>query len=312
MGIPYAFVRALKGEKPYLDKESRLPKQQAEFLVQEGNMRGKYLGVCLDSCRWGSQTTVMYEMDINGLIGFIENWMHQNAGNFQDLWHERQINELYKTFELPFIRNETCSVDSNHNDVILDRKGRLRCAHKSEKKFKPNFVVPYMFFDRMSATRKINFFQAQPQNLPDCAWDKETGDLSPEYREEMNIYLRKLDEFEQEEPNFLVTDVCYAILSDDGTILSLETILKRLNLRPDQDRVYCGGVWGGNGIWDGCELVDELSREEKALYETIKRCPGHTRPHGKTEFSFDGWYLAFYVQKWHQQLSGQEPPIFEK
>ena len=121
MGIPYAFVRALKGEKPYLDKESRLPKQQAEFLVQEGNMRGKYLGVCLDSCRWGSQTTVMYEMDINGLIGFIENWMHQNAGNFQDLWHERQINELYKTFELPFIRNETCSVDSNHNDVILDR-----------------------------------------------------------------------------------------------------------------------------------------------------------------------------------------------
>lgn len=259
MAIPYAFVKIMKGEEPYLDKSNRLPKEQAKFLMAKGNMRGRYLGASLDSCRWGSQTTIMYEMSVKGLMGFIQNWMQQNLKNFTGLWHKKQIEELYTKFELPFINYETCPRDKNHSGIVRDLGGRLRCAHKSEKRFKPSFVDYWESFDELSGMIQRHYFEDEP------------SDHLPGYKKDAERYKRELEEFKQEESSLLVTDICYAILSDKGRILPLETIIKRLDLRPETEIVY-----------------------------------------DKVEFPFDGWDLAFYVQKWYQQLFDGKSPIFEK
>lgn len=68
MTIPYPFVKVLSGEgNPNLEKlENMKPKKAMKYLMEPGKMEGKYLGACLDSCRWGSQTTVLWETDIRG------------------------------------------------------------------------------------------------------------------------------------------------------------------------------------------------------------------------------------------------------
>jgi len=194
----------------------------------QGNMKGQYLGRCLDSCRWGSQTTVMYEMTVRDMISFIENWMHQNDENFQDLWHERTIEELFEKFELPHIHHENCPVKEYHIGTIEDLGRRIRCSYK----------------------------------------------LKP---------ITNLN-------------VCYAILSDKQRILSLETVLNRLNLRPKFKRVYINPELGIN------EPRDLMSESNSV----------HMEPNDKVEFPFDGWDLAFYVQKWYEQLPNGTAPVFEK
>ncbi len=47
---------------------SRSPREQSQFLLQGNTMQSRYLGACLDSCRWGSETTVMYEMNVKEMI----------------------------------------------------------------------------------------------------------------------------------------------------------------------------------------------------------------------------------------------------
>ncbi|MEK6880173.1 MAG: hypothetical protein AABY22_11215, partial [Nanoarchaeota archaeon] len=101
------FIRTLERKEPYLDNERRSQKKQFEFLMQNGNMRGHYLGACLDSCRWGGQTTVMWETNIKELMDFIQNWREQNNDD-PNLYHELPIERLYKRFELPHIDHEKC------------------------------------------------------------------------------------------------------------------------------------------------------------------------------------------------------------
>ena len=121
---------------PRLDKEHRVPKQQAEYLVKSGNMNGEYLGACLESIRWGSQTTVMYEFSVRDLVFFIGTWMAHNPDNFERLFHLKN-NEA----ELPHIVHEQCPAEEAHIKTIRDRAGRLRCAESIIKKLKPSYQI---------------------------------------------------------------------------------------------------------------------------------------------------------------------------
>src|SRR3989344_4215659 len=195
MSIPYAFVKALRGKPSRLDKSSRVPKEQANYLLKKNHMQGHYLGDCLDSSRWGSMTTVMYEMSIKKLIFFIQSWTRQNQGNFQNLWHEKKINELYTKFELPYMHKESC-LGENHEETILDLKGRLRCAYKNDIRFKPSFVIHYSLFDEELNMNRTYFFEDEPHSpLPDDAWDEVTGDILPEYEKEFLKYEEELERF---------------------------------------------------------------------------------------------------------------------
>jgi hypothetical protein len=232
MAIPYTLIKTLEGKEPYLESKGRKPKQQAKYLMDE-NMKGIHLGACLDSCRWGGQIDVIWEMNINEMIGFIQNWMNQNPDNFQNLWHEKKISELYTQFELPYIRHKTCPRDKNHKGIFLDKKGKFRCAHTEIQRFKPSFIGENeAYFDSLSKLKEITFRDTQEEEYPITTedWENygEIENMPTSLQEEYNAWTDKI----QEERTVEVNNPCFAILSDKRTVLSLETILKRLNLSP--------------------------------------------------------------------------------
>lgn len=276
-------------------------KRRAEYLLVDDHMKGLYLGPCLDSCRWGSYTTVMYEMTIRELITFILSWMKQNKENYQNLFHKN----LHTHSELPYTDHAVCPSDKNHQDTIQDQQGKLRCANREIKRFKPNYFDNYKMPDQhFSGMEKTIFYENPPSDpLPNDAWDKR-GNLKLVWKETADQYQRELEKFDEEEELVEVIDICYAILSDKNLILPFETIMKRLNLRPEKDRIYCPGL--------SCtsKRFDEMSDGDKIWYSGV--CPGHDVIHHYTEFPFDGWKLASYVQKWIMQKNdGTLPPIYD-
>lgn len=98
---------------------------------------------------------------------------------------------------------------------------------------------------------------------------------------------------------------CYNILSDRDMTLSLETVLDRLNLNPKVQIIYCPD----NHLVIGrpCKRKKELTREQLEEYKETKRCPGHEDKTNETVHPFDGWDLAWYVQRWHEQ---NDAPVF--
>jgi len=93
MSVPYAYAKVLGGEgSPKIrdfPPEVDSPLKEAHYLMQDGNMRGRYLGQCLDSCRWGAPETIMYELNALEMTKFVRNWMKQNKGNLR--FHERDL-----------------------------------------------------------------------------------------------------------------------------------------------------------------------------------------------------------------------------
>ena len=286
MPIPYSFLRVIQGKKAFiLDRENRNPKQQAEFLMRDGNMHEKYLGACLDSSRWGSQIDVMYEMTINGMIGFIQSWMSQNPNNFQGLYHEEAIENLYTRFELPYIDHKVCPRNNKHQGIITDLSGKIRCAYTDERRFKPTFVSEDSSYkDKLSGLTRLTILETHPMNY---GYDEDDPKLKP-----------LLDKWNNE-PTVVYRDSCYAILSDIDLVLPLETILRRLNTNPETKRFYCSRR--------------ECTREEKKeSYLTYNTCRGHEGPNNEITFPFDGWDLAFYVKKWREQVPNGQAPLFER
>ncbi len=302
MTIPYAFTRVMEGKEPFLDKNSRSPKEQAQFLLKSGHMKGKYLGACLDSSRWGSATDVMYEMPVTGLIHFVQNWMRQNKKNFTKLWHERKIEDLYKKFELPFVDNKKCTVEK-HAGTVMDHAGNLRCAYTTKKLLKPSFMYSYVEErNKHGVPTKIEFDERDPTyNLPSEEYND--TEIPVSLLKENEAMLKEQKEFEEEIPSVEVSDTCYAIISESKNKLSLETILKRLNLNRSTITERCG-------IAGPCMRLDEVPEGDRQFYDDLI-CIGHERPNNQTVFPFDGWDLALYVQKWYEQKPG-DSPWFEK
>ena len=312
--LPYAFISVLGGkENPNLElpKELNEPKEEAEFLQKDENMKGYYLGACLDSCRWGSQMTVMWEMSIKDMIGFIQNWMKQNKNNYQELFHEMKINELYDKFELPHIHYDRCPRAKENKEenkgVITDLAGRLRCAHKEIKYFKPNYIREFDFFDEKLKTKKLNIWEDKPyEPSPSYWWElQEEDEEDPIYVEAYEVYEEEMEEFDNEERTLEVLDVCYSIISDKDVILPLEEVLRRVNLREEFVTFHCGGNRFGPCI----RLLDSETTE---MYDDLDHCPGHLKYNNKFETPFDGWDLAYYVQKWLEQVPDGKVPLFGK
>lgn len=102
---------------------------------------------------------------------------------------------------------------------------------------------------------------------------------------------------------------CYSLVSERGSVLSLEKILDRLNLEPRTKIEFCPSNIYVVGV--PCKRVKELSENERTIYETSGSCPGHLEE-GKTVHPFSGWTLAHYVQKWYEQMDDGKAPIFSK
>ncbi|TSC96617.1 MAG: hypothetical protein CEN88_298, partial [Candidatus Berkelbacteria bacterium Licking1014_2] len=142
-----------------LDRQGRSIKSQTNFLLQPGNMTGRCLGVCLDSCRWDSQTTVLYEMSLDKMLNFIGSWKEQNDDNYPSLFGqvewEKRFNKPCLPQKLPLKNHSICPrfnsvifcprFNEEHAGapVIIDRGGRLRCGHQTTKWLKPSYIEWY-------------------------------------------------------------------------------------------------------------------------------------------------------------------------
>ena len=260
--------------KFFINREGSI-KDMMRFLMKGNNMKDEYLGACLDYIRWGGQTTVMYELGATGLINFIQHWMRLNKDNL--IWSDKDPSEKFK---LPYINHGECPRDEKHKGLIKDLGGRIRCSHKSKKELKPSFVDSYTTFDELSDMKITEFYELES--------------MGPSQDEDGN----------NEKPTFVVNDVCYAILSDENSILSLEKVLDRLNFEPKYKTVYCSDHYD----LGPCKRLDKLDDWEKDL----AFCPGHSEENNVTVHPFCGWTLAWYVQKWYKQTPNGQAPVFEK
>ncbi len=180
--------------------------------------------------------------------------------------------------------------------MVKDFGERIRCAHKSKKQFKPSFVQSYTRFDELSDMKIREYYESEPTCPP---YDEDGNFLCDD--EEVKKYERETDKFKNEKPSFVVKDICYAILSDEKTTLSLEKILDRLNLKSRHKVVYCSE-------YGSCQRLDELKEWERGYHF----CQGHIEENDETVHSFSGWTLAWYVQKWYEQVPDGKAPVFEK
>ena len=219
MAVAYAFVKVLGGEgNPNIRNfppEVDGPLERSQYLMQNGNMRGRYLGQWLDSCRWGSTETIMYEQNALEMTKFIGNWMRQNKGDLR--FHER---ELPPNFELPCINYDACPRDPHHKVRNTGLDGSVRCIDVDEKKIRESLLESWITYDKLSQSRRKTVMEAP---LEDWLVGEE---------------LEKLEK----EPKIIVKERCGAIISEKDVTLPLAEIIDRLNIYDGSHR-FCKGKY---------------------------------------------------------------------
>lgn len=290
------------------------PEGTARYLLRTGGLKNEYLGACLDKIRWGSPTTVMYERSTLEMIDYILEWIKLNIEKL--IWNP---NPVPSDFKLPHINHEVCPRNPVHTKTFKDIGGRVKCAHREIKRFKPSYLDSYDTFDEYSKTTKTLFYENVPRNNklhPDE--EDEMGSLSTkEYNQELELweeaqskYQEELQKYEEEEATEEVLDVCGAIISESQVILPLEEILDRLNLEKLGPTVYCVGC--GFRI-DSLPPKDRSSCRiiESTRNDPLEQCNGHLIPPKITVHNFDGWYLSWMVQKWYEQVPSGKAPVYK-
>ena len=284
------------GRDPNLKFGNMSVEKRIEHLLKPGQMKGKFLGACLDSCRLGTMNTCYWPMNIHGLMGFIQKWRDENNDQ-ESLYHEEPLEKIFSRFELPRINHENCPRDKNHSETFIDAVGRVRCAHKDVKQVKPSFlrVSDSSSWDSDSQTKYFHMWEDEPRE-PEV-YDEDTGEMVID-EGESPLYLEKRARYDAEEPVDLV-DVCYSIIQEPKTlVLPFETILIRENIHPETKTVFCGSRFSA---FSECRRLYELDKEDRKLAESIGHCPGHVEDTNASEFLFDGWTMAYYLLRWKQQ-----------
>jgi len=287
--------------KFYVNRKGSI-KERINFLMKKGEMRDEYLGACLDYVRWGAMNACGWETGVSGLIKFIEHWMKLNQGRL--IWSDEPVPEK---IVLPYIDYQKCPRSETHKGTLVDCAGRARCSHIDKDKLKKGFICePFSSFDEYSQTARLEFWDEQPH---DPSWIDEEGDEKCDPTE-WQEYLAESEEYEQAEIEE-ISKPCYAIISEPKKrVLALETVLDRLNIEPRMKAVYCGN--GNLPGLDPCRRLNELEDEERRMAETLDHCPGHQQENPWVVMPFCGWTLAWYVQKWHEQVKNGKVPIYRK
>jgi len=251
------------------DIDGKGPFVEAEYLKKDGHMKGLYLGQCLDSCRWGSIMTIMYEMNTLEMAEFIKNWMEQNKSNLK--FH---YEDLPADFELPYVKHDVCPRNSKHKIRNMGLDGTIRCIDEDVKEIKKDYLETMTSYDEYSKSRRKEHWEAHP--LSGCFEDEEE---------------EAMREYEEATEMVTIRERCGAILSEKGFIFPLTEILDRLNIFPGS-RGYCKT--------DVCfERIDA---------EILRECFGHpVQDHFVVPF--DGWTLARYAQKWYEQPPKGTAPL---
>jgi hypothetical protein len=146
------------------------------------------------------------------------------------MWNKFQRGE--RNLELPRINYETCHLNEKHKKILLDRGGRLRCAHQSICEIRPSFTNISISEGIGTGMREYDFIEDKPEEPG--YYDDE--DLWTEDEEEYPKYLIEKEKYDNEKP-VSVVQTCYSIIKEPiGFYLPLETVLERLNCSQDPKR----------------------------------------------------------------------------
>jgi hypothetical protein len=255
--------------------------KKEKFLQEKESMKGQYLGACLDYVRVGAMNACFWNVNdggVKGLVSFIDEWINLNKDNL--IWHEE---ELPDDIKLPRIDREGCLVDG-HKSRIKDLAGRVRCGHISKKAIKPSFSSEYRFFDS-DGTKRADYSEDKPFEP-----DEKYGE------KKLEKFDREIEKFNREGA-VEVIDPCYSIISEsEKMVMPLEKILRRLRVGITTGRSYCKDY--------------ECSFGEEVNEGVISICIGHDGEENFVGFPFDGWFLAYFVQRWHEQSGNGSAPLY--
>jgi hypothetical protein len=235
----------------YKEIENKNDRQRYEFFTEDNAKRMKFvsLGEGFDFISHGGGNYVGYNHTSRAIMSFIKSWIEAQRpkidyerielGNNSYTYKEtgREHFYLWNKFhlqhdipELPRINYDVCPLDSNHNELILDRGGRLRCAHQRSLIIKPSFTKLGINEGLGTGTKKYDFYEDEPMQPRSYDENGEEDTDPDDYKE----YLEKQAKFDNEEPA-IVTDTCYAIVKEPKKMsLPLEIILNRLNCSYDK------------------------------------------------------------------------------
>ncbi|MFQ6010205.1 MAG: hypothetical protein ACE5J7_03750 [Candidatus Aenigmatarchaeota archaeon] len=252
--------------------------------MKKNRMKGLFLGQCLDDIRWGSLTTVMYEMAPREMITFIQEWAKQNP-EIDRKYHHFEDNNL----ELPYKNHKKCPIDENHVGRVMDLDGRIRCDSSVTKSARKRLISVIPAYEDKAEIVKLDILEHSD--------GLDYGPPLDPSEEDMKCYEKDWEKWKQKEKSWCrrnnigwnekvdYTETCYAIISDGGAVMSMEEMLKRLNV--------CEGRYKYYDKPGKCPCF-----EGEFPY---MHCIGHRIMHEKLVFPFSGWTLAMYVESWAKQ-----------
>lgn len=217
-------------------------------VMLDGGMKNQYLGACLDYVRFGAMNACFWnvqEGNVKGLMNFIQQWRDINRENL--IWSDKPMPQ---TLELPYIHHDECprtklsEASKQHKGTLVDRGGRIRCAHIEKKEVKPSFTKAYQAGIDPEAMMDIQeFYEEHPREPVSYDEHGELEDIEPD-NEEYQKYLRDKEQYETEEPVEVIRP-CYAIISEPrDKPMPLEKMLSRLNIYKHSDGYvgypFCG------------------------------------------------------------------------
>lgn len=269
---------------------------QMDHLMRGRNMRDIPLSVCLDSCDTEIHDTLYLYSGAEGLTEFIKKWMEDNQGSLEDLWVQGRSEEEEDP-EFPRIDYEECpnggkvknfeeasscasssggkyrassKREKEHGDRIRDRGGIIRCAHVEENSYTEDSLdrlsEKYAKNHPFTDVRKVVFAGEEP---------------SPEEEGEEEIDMEDIAK---------VHNACYAVISEEGIEIPLETVIERrdvLSSTPLYNNYLFREEGGTIRGWKADQL--QVGREEDKEISD------------RTEFPFGGQTLALFAKMWYEQ-----------
>lgn len=239
---------------PYYGEVSELPLEDTlGFFIGDNSFRMRFvsLGEALDFTSAGGMNYVLWNMGKKELVSFVKNWMDEQkprieykeipsseiSGVSKLVERKREHSYLWNKFncdedvELPYIDEKRCSGEK-HVETIRDGAGRLRCAHINKRMLRPSFIEVHVTQPGVSSDLgRRDYYEVKPlpSSIPENFEDgEEPVDIPLDEDPDYQAYLKEKEAYDSEEPTEVVVDSCYAIISDKGVNLSLESVLTRL------------------------------------------------------------------------------------
>jgi hypothetical protein len=237
-------------EHPYYKEMYKIESLSARpaFFTDKNSCRMRHvsLGEALDLISVGASNYCYWDIAIRQLTDFVKQWIDKQEprieyvrvpkgdGWYRDEEKSREFSYLWNKFHqdsdqeltLPFIHRDSCPAGKGHKRTGKDLDGRVICLHADIKKFRPSYLRDVTFSDE-----ECHFWEEEPNEpvFEESDYDG-NGELIPKAQKRQEKHMEEKERYANEESTERVVYPCLAIISEKGTYLPLEKVLRRLNV----------------------------------------------------------------------------------